>query len=749
MRRFFTAVLATVLAFWTLAVPGDTRGWCQQPDDRGGFQLLPELGGLGLGQGVGGDEVTVSAKVYASGTTARLDVTATMKEGWHVYSLTQAAGGPTRTTIQIQPSDQFRLVSGFAPDNPPKVKTVEVFDVPIEEHSHSVTWSAGLELAPGVDPTTSQVKGTVGGLVCSDTGGCIPVEAEFVASYAGALKASSSPPREPVRPPDTHAVVSGVVQPTATNPGGSVQVRLTVVPDQGWHVYGYEATKISEFANPTLIHVAAPSGWQTSDAVSSVTPKAEPSPIPGEPDVLQHEQAVTWTVTVQVPQGAKPGTYPLQGAIGLQTCQNACDFPTALNFETSVIIGDESNPAEVPLQFASVPGDYESVTKLVAARPEQNPADQPGTSSAAFDPDNLQVDRKEHSLAYILPIALLGGFILNFMPCVLPVIGLKIVSFVDQAGKNRGRVFALNVWYSLGMLSIFWVLATLASAASLGLSSRSLGWGEQFNYDGFNIPLLSVVFVMGLSFLGVWELPIPGFATGGKASELAAQEGAMGAFCKGVITTILATPCSGPGLAAALAWSAGKPPILVYLVFTLIGLGMAFPYLLIGAFPSLIRYLPKPGAWMETFKQLMGFVLLGTVVYLMTLIEWVHLVPTVALLFGLWAACWWIGSTSLAAEFDKRVRAWAVAAGITLLVGTVAFANKVDLGGKTYYGLRGMMQARFSNIVNVEIAKRGIEGAAATEHSSYELPWEPFSFERISKLTAEQNTVLVDFTADW
>ena len=121
----------------------------------------------------------------------------------------------------------------------------------------------------------------------------------------------------------------------------------------------------------------------------------------------------------------------------------------------------------------------------------------------------------------------LGGLILNIMPCVLPVIGLKILSFLEQSGHDRRKAFMLNVWYSLGLLAVFLILATLA------VSPQKLGWGQLFTMPGFTITLAAVVFVMGLSFLGIWELPIPGFAGRGKASELAAQEGATGAFAKG------------------------------------------------------------------------------------------------------------------------------------------------------------------------------------------------------------------------
>ena len=191
-------------------------------------------------------------------------------------------------------------------------------------------------------------------------------------------------------------------------------------------------------------------------------------------------------------------------------------------------------------------------------------------------------------MALVMAMGFLGGLILNLMPCVLPVIGLKILSFLEQSGHSRRHALVLNVWYSLGLLAVFLVLATLA--VTLGL-----GWGQLFSYNGFNITLVAVVFAMGLSFLGVWEIPIPGFVGRGKAVELAEKEGFAGAFVKGAITTILATPCTAPFLAPALTWAASQPPPETYAVFTAVGLGMASPYLVIGAFPGLLSFLPKPG----------------------------------------------------------------------------------------------------------------------------------------------------------
>ena len=164
-------------------------------------------------------------------------------------------------------------------------------------------------------------------------------------------------------------------------------------------------------------------------------------------------------------------------------------------------------------------------------------------------------------------LGFLGGLILNIMPCVLPVIGLKILSFVEQAGHNRRKAFMLNVWYSAGLLAVFFILASLA------VGPQHLGWGELFGKAWFTITLTAVVFVMALSFMGVWEVPLPTFLGSGKAGELAAQEGAVGAFFKGVLTTFLATPCSAPILAPALVWATAQPAWLTYAVFPFRGPG--------------------------------------------------------------------------------------------------------------------------------------------------------------------------------
>src|SRR5439155_8331510 len=218
----------------------------------------------------------------------------------------------------------------------------------------------------------------------------------------------------------------------------------------------------------------------------------------------------------------------------------------------------------------------------------------------------------------------------------------------------------------VGVLAVFLALATAAAFAHLG-------WGEHFGFLGFQVAMTVLVFAFALSFLGVWEVPIPGFAQSSASSKLQHQEGAAGAFFKGIFTTLLATPCSGPFLGTVFGNLLRQPPQVIYLVFASIGLGMTSPYLLIGAFPRLVRWLPKPGPWMETFKQLMGFVLLGTVAYLFTLVDADYRIATLALIMGTWFACWLIGRVPVYEPVDKQLKAWAAACAVAAAVGVFAF----------------------------------------------------------------------------
>ena len=330
-------------------------------------------------------------------------------------------------------------------------------------------------------------------------------------------------------------------------------------------------------------------------------------------------------------------------------------------------------------------------------------------SSEAYDLNRISLGTAATgSLAYYIALAFVGGLILNLMPCVLPVIGLKVMSFVEQSGKSRAHAFMLNVWFSVGIISVFLLLGVLAA-------SLDLAWGGQFGQTSFNVTIAAVVFAMALSLLGVWEVPIPGFFGSGSVQSAASKEGPLGAFLKGVVTTILATPCTAPLMAAAIAWAVTQPTATSLIVFATVGFGMASPYLLIGVYPELLRFLPKPGAWMETFKQISGFVLLGTVIFILSFIEPAAVLPTIMLLLGISVACWWVARTPLTSDLKSRLTAWASASVVVLLFVGLSFGVMYRLA------------------------------IAPTDKS-----WQPFSLERLQQVAVnEGKTVLVDFSAEW
>ena len=249
-------------------------------------------------------------------------------------------------------------------------------------------------------------------------------------------------------------------------------------------------------------------------------------------------------------------------------------MPTLVNFNIPITVGAEATGEPIGLRFEASEADRGEVSTLSENFWSSQLGNAPVVPISAM---NL--------IGYLL-MALAAGLILNAMPCVLPVIGLKIMSFVSQAGENRGKVFMLNLAFSAGLISVFLVLATLSAFFGYG-------WGDLLTKSMWgSIVITAVVFAFGLSMLGVWEIPIPGISGGNVVGKKAEEEGLSGAFFLGILTTILATPCTGPMLVPALAITAGQPAWVTYAIFGAIGLGMAIPYLLIGIFPKLISWLP-------------------------------------------------------------------------------------------------------------------------------------------------------------
>ena len=483
---------------------------------------------------------------------------------------------------------------------------------------------------------------------------------------------------------------------------------VTATLEEGWHLYsleqkpgGPQATKINVAADSPL-KLAGP--FQPDAAPHKRTIKD----VPGWNGLVVEEHA--GTVTWRAPLAPNPDgkAAEVHGSVSLQLCRdNACTPPETIPFKAVASGAATTAPAMVAagLDVGPAPSrpDGTDSGASVAAAPVAVAARGAGNGGVAAGSVPL-------SLPAALLMGLVGGLILNLMPCVLPVLGLKLMSFAQQSGRARQEIFQLNLWYCAGLYAVFFLLATASVAANIGLAGSNLAWGEQFTSSRFNIAMAAIVFAFALSFLGVWELPIPGFI-GAKAGAMQTQEGPLAAFLKGVLSTVLATPCSGPFLGPVFGFTLTQPTGVTYAVFAAIATGMALPYLLVGVFPGLVKFLPKPGAWMETLKEVLGFVMLGTVVFLFTFLDHDWFVPTFALLIGIWAACWWIGRAQEARAGDIGFSRWVQAAGIVGLVGSLAF---MFLGPVTSV-----------------------------------IPWEPFSRERLTDLRQKGATVLVDFSADW
>ncbi|HEX3998992.1 MAG TPA: cytochrome c biogenesis protein CcdA [Pirellulales bacterium] len=737
---FGFAIVLLAVGLWGCGPSGLGTNRAQaQSGGLGGLGNLQRADGLGDSLDDSAGDLAVHASILPPNgdRPAQLVIAVDIPPGWHTYSITQPEHGPNRTQIKLDRSDEYRA-GKFTADPPPRSHIDDAFPgIPQEEHTGHVTWTAPLTFRQGVDLSQFKISGSVYAQRCST--GCLqPKDFNFTAVVVGAPKivttgpmasrpgatgrqppipATSRPAAEPVwtagryQAVGSDAIVQGSIEPAVVAPGSTIRVSLVVSPGRGAHVYALAARDAAAVGSgkPTLIAVQKLPHW----IVDSARPDREPleeTTEAGRQSV--YDKPVRWNVNIAVPQNAS-GTFPIDGIIGYQTCTaTSCDFPKAARFKGQIMVG-AAGLAQVdaaPLSFS--PATYTEAAELAAgtlglatARNAAHPAPEIAASSVLFGQLHPRIKGTEPTnVVSVIFLGFIGGLILNLMPCVLPVIGLKILAFVEQGGRNRARALVLNIWYSLGLLTVFMVLAVLAA-------NLQWAWGQQFQSTTFDIVMCGIVFTMALSFLGVWEIPIPGFVGSGKSAKLAAKEGAAGAFAKGVLTTVLATPCSGPYLGAVFSYTLTQSPLLTYLVFASIGLGMASPYLLLGAYPSLLRFLPKPGAWMDTFKQLMGFVLLGTVVYLLSLLDQNLFLPVLTLLFGLWAGCWWIGRTPLTANFGRKMVAWGSGAGVAAAIGVFAFT--------------------------VLIPRPALLG------------WQPYSTEGLEKLLAAKKTVMVDFTANW
>ena len=319
-----------------------------------------------------------------------------------------------------------------------------------------------------------------------------------------------------------------------------------------------------------------------------------------------------------------------------------------------------------------------------------------------------------------LLLALLGGLLLNLMPCVLPVLSLKVLGFVGQAQDAPERIRRHGYVFGLGVLAAFWALAGLLLV--LQAQGNNLGWGFQLQEPAVVAGMAFLMLAMGMNLVGAFEIGEGLAGAAGRASDRVHGTGYRASFANGILATVIATPCTAPFMVGAMSYAVGKPPLDVMAVFTALGVGMAAPYVVLAVFPQWLSRVPRPGPWMVTFRQAMSFPLFGTALWLV----WIFTKQT-----GTDGLAWLLAGMTLVALglwlFGRTARRSriGVAIALCLLVGGVVV---------------GLQQADYAS---------STAQAASTTSPDDGIAWIPFSEERIASLRAGGRPVFVDFTADW
>ena len=341
---------------------------------------------------------------------------------------------------------------------------------------------------------------------------------------------------------------------------------------------------------------------------------------------------------------------------------------------------------------------------------------------------------QQTSLVIILLSALVGGSLLNLMPCVFPVLSIKILGFIEHAHKTNSSTKKHGVAFSLGVVCSFWILATIFLALRAG--GEQLGWGFQLQSPTFVVVMIFIFTILGLLFLS-------DLVVGQRIQMLAGRSklptNLIGSFLNGVLATAVATPCTAPFMSTALAATLTLSAPSALVVFTALGVGMSIPYLALSLAPSLLKFLPKPGAWMETFKQLMAFPLFASVIWLCRV--YARQVgfnePGVSIFIDiLWGILlvgfgFWLAIRATVSRNTLTTRA-------LLILGTLSIASSL------YIALPSA-----SKVEDAQTNTCAPTGDAKPFRDSFGLLWETYSEERLARILAQGRPVFLDFTAEW
>jgi suppressor for copper-sensitivity B len=523
------------------------------------------------------------------------------------------------------------------------------------------------------------------------------------ALFAGGLLAAVTPERAAGQLPELapqeafdreKGDILVVVDRTSYLPGEDARIAVTLTIEDGWHTNSHTPTYDNLIA--TTVRFETPPGWDNP---------AEPRYPPGvmktfsfaDTPISVYDGEVFIAGWLAVPADVPAGTYPIRTTVTYQACDDKmCLAPVTAEETLGLSVGAPGEPVNEEIFAAGV-----------------TVRGSPGGAAPAID-----VSASRGFAGFIL-LAFLGGLILNAMPCVLPVLSLKVIGLVKSAEGGRSAVVSGSLATALGIVLSFLILA--AAAVIARSAGAAVGWGIQFQNPAFVAGLTVVVVLFTLNLWGMFEIPLP--ASLAKVSAAGPTEGLAGHLTTGFFATLMATPCSAPFLGTALGFALTQSTATTFAMFTAIGLGMASPYLLLAVAPGVARVLPKPGPWMVKFRVVMGFLLAGTAVWLLYVLSGLVALPpllTFVALLLLVSGVTFFGSRS--EPFSTRRRALTVVTA-ALCVTSVLVAGRAA-GGDSARTL----------------------GVAPEDRL---IAWETFDRRRAEREAAAGRYVFVDVTADW
>ncbi len=690
-----------------------------------------------------------------AGSDLKLLVKLEIPDDVHIYWRSPGGTGlPTKIEWSGPPGVSFGRTQFPAP----QLK----YDETLKENSYVITGTAmfvtPVTIAKGVSADSLDLKATVSWLACRK-GQCVPDGAELsvtlpVAASAKPANADAFEEAEWSLPVSmakaANAKISGKSDAKALKAGATFTATLVADIEKHHHMQSHKP--LEDYLVPAIVFLEPTPGLEYGE-INYPKGKVRNDEMLGK--LSEYAGKTEFRIPVKVTDEYDPArTDAVRGVLQYQICNDSgtCFPPQMVAFEIPIGDGKGSKTTALGNNASAIANDDANESKKSSPATDQKS----DTKKAAATNDESDIGWLARSQNYlfsfgyagVLVMAFIGGMVLNLMPCVLPVISLKVMSFVKQAGEDRGRVLILGITYCLGILTFFSVLAAL-------YYSGGTQWGELFQQPLVVLILAGVVTGFGLSLFGVHAVFTPKVINelGQKAEQ---QEGLPSAYFTGVLATMLGTACTAPFLSAALGAANDFGPFRGALIFFAVGLGMAAPFFLLSAVPAWLKYVPKPGKWMGTFEAVMGFILLATVVWILNPIRGqlgdFGLLMSMLFLLGVAAAVWVRGKGQFGAKPAVK-RATTVG-----FLAILALAWIIPFQLFTTVAELQATQAREHELITLGRIKEsepqsGDRVAWDTdsqwERSGGEIPWLSYHPDYVERYVDAGYVVFVDFTADW